>query len=589
MESSRRHRRFYSSPSIEMRYNPSSSDEDALSLHNLNDEMSIGMDFLTSNFQSLIEKHFYQSIHRYEDVHRTGWIINGSFFDEQIFQSSHSPSILKYSNTPNDLNRFLQGHHVQTISSSSLNAHLFKLAFILTLTDGSIEKEAIIDFYPQENEIFDDIRNYKHFCFPEFHVERSAEVLHESSTYIFTRTLSDGQIEYGYCRRIAKDHHSRSSNPTVICIVSTFSYFKLYDGILSELTSAYLLNVVECGLLIQSFYSKPIPMPTLTSSGIICILNDRRVFFHICPRDDRLNHDYFFTLLSCLSPQHIVDLFESILSSKRLLFYSNSLSKLTKSCLAFSFLICPFIWPYSFVSLMPSSWLNDLLDSPCPFIYGCLTENRKSLENKFDHDAIEIDLDQNTIENMSDEILPLPMNLRQTFETSLSYLTKFRLIKSDPILVNIAVSEAFLHVFIELFYLLPDYFQRSNVHDGHFSLCSTYFQSSEKENSSNRFDYSFRNEEFLNGQPFPSYKTFLKDFTKGMIFLKFLDDFQPNSSEWNLFSQRVKERREILVNHPSINPMLHFRQTFDLLHKQLKQSSKPTDPLMSKLKKKFFH
>ena len=300
---------------------------------------------------------------------------------------------------------------------------------------------------------------------------------------------------------------------------------------------AYLSNVAECSLLMQSFYSKPIPMPTSTSSGIVCRLNDCRVFFHVCPRDDRLNHDYFLTLLSSLSPSHIADLFEAILSSKRLLLFSNSLSKLTKCCLALSSLIFPFTWPYSFVSLMPSSWLDDLLDAPCPFIYGCLAENRKSLENKIDHDAIEIDLDLNTIEINCDDIHPLPMNLRQIFDSSLSYLTKFRLIKSDPTLVNIAVSEACLHVFTELFYRLPDYFQRektsaaqSNAPDGHFSLCSQYFQSSADETpvetKSNRFDYTFRAEEFLSEQPLPSYRNFLTDFTKGfsLIFFFSSDD-----------------------------------------------------------------
>lgn len=251
MESYRRHRRFYSSPSIQMHYTSSTSDDDALSLQNLNEEVMVGMDYLASNFQSLLQKHFHPTITPYHDAQRIGWIINGSFFDDQIFQSAHSSSIINYSNTPHDLNRFLQGHHTKS-NVSSLNAHLFKLAFVMTLSDRSIDKDAILDFYPQENHIFQDIRNYKHFCFPELNVEHSSEFLQESSTYIFTRTLSDGQVEFGYCRRLIKDHQSWLTNPTVICIVSTYSYYKLYDGILNELTTGTTKTIKE-NLLIHRF------------------------------------------------------------------------------------------------------------------------------------------------------------------------------------------------------------------------------------------------------------------------------------------------------------------------------------------------
>lgn len=218
MESYRRHRRFYSSPSIQMQYTPSPEDEDALSLQSLNEEVMVGMDYLASNLLTLFPRHFHPSTVRHQDTHRAGWIINGSFFDEQIFQLACSSSILSYSNTPHDLNQFLQGHHAVASSLSSLNAHLFKLAFILTVSDGSIEKEALIDFYPQEDEIYHEIPNYKRFCFPELKMHQTTQILHEPSTYVFTRILSNGQVEYGYCRRVTKEHPPRLTTASVICL-----------------------------------------------------------------------------------------------------------------------------------------------------------------------------------------------------------------------------------------------------------------------------------------------------------------------------------------------------------------------------------
>jgi len=82
------------------------------------------------------------------------------------------------------------------------------------------------------------------------------------------------------------------------------------------------------------------------------------------------------------------------------------------------------------------------------------------------------------------------------------------------------------------------------------------------------------------------------DIFLGMIFLKFLDDYQriDNNSKqpFLLFTQRLNERRRMTIDQLSINPVIRFRQTFDLLEKQIKHSSKSTNPIISKLVKKFF-
>jgi hypothetical protein len=74
-----------------------------------------------------------------------------------------------------------------------------------------------------------------------------------------------------------------------------------------------------------------------------------------------------------------------------------------------------------------------------------------------------------------------------------------------------------------------------------------------------------------------------------MTFLKFLDDYQRvdgNSKQSVvLFTQRLNERRRMTMDQLAINPVIRFRQTFDLLEKQIKQSPKPT---FSKFVKKLF-
>ena len=76
-------------------------------------------------------------------------------------------------------------------------------------------------------------------------------------------------------------------------------------------------------------------------------------------------------------------------------------------------------------------------------------------------------------------------------------------------------------------------------------------------------------------------------FFVGMIFLKFLDDYQRNE-DFSLFSQRLNERRQMTLDDLSINPLVRFRQTVDVLEKQIKEVSKPTNPSLSKFLKKIF-
>lgn len=205
-------------------------------------------------------KRVTQTIIKDENTYDHGFMINTSFFDGHLFEPARSSYILDYTDTPKDLNRFLQGHHLSAVTSSHLDPHLFKLSFILTLSEWNIDNDILVDcFPPGENDeiIRSEIHNYKRFCFPEFHSKEKTNSTwnQDASTYIFTRTLADGKVEYGYCRRISIDSNKKTMDPTVICIgkrcflrfnstekktfvlVSSYAYFKLYDAILNELTA----------------------------------------------------------------------------------------------------------------------------------------------------------------------------------------------------------------------------------------------------------------------------------------------------------------------------------------------------------------
>lgn len=79
----------------------------------------------------------------------------------------------------------------------------------------------------------------------------------------------------------------------------------------------------------------------------------------------------------------------------------------------------------------------------------------------------------------------------------------------------------------------------------------------------------------------------------GMIFLKFLDDYQRDDDEnhieiFPLFAQRLNERRQRLSKDSTIPPFHRFRRTIDLLENQMKQMSKQGNSSFSKFLKNIF-
>jgi hypothetical protein len=222
----RSNRTFYASYSLDLTSNNNRTDDDTISVQSLNIEPTIGLHYLSSNVNTFLNNRQTsdkRSVINQKDSNGNGLIINGSLIDGQVFQTTRSSYILDYRDTPQDLNKFLQGHNLSS-TSSQLDAHLFKLAFIITLSDWCVDRELLLDHCPQDDDnhgnILEEISSYKRFCFPELNSKRTniGQIFHDQSTYVFTRTLSNGQAEYGYCRRLTRDHNQITKFPIVICI-----------------------------------------------------------------------------------------------------------------------------------------------------------------------------------------------------------------------------------------------------------------------------------------------------------------------------------------------------------------------------------
>ena len=200
------------------------TDPDAVSFSSLNMEANTGLHYLPAHpaHRRPAHKRLTSSVPHCHDSVEHGQRIAGALFDGHLFQPSRSSYILDYTNTPKDLNRFIEGHDI-TSNSSHLDPHLFKLAFVLTLSEWNRDKELLLDYCPHEDSnerLMEAMIPYKQFCFPELNSRQKdgGTLVHDQSTYVFTRTLSNGHVEYGYCRRIMNSPTQTSRFPIVICI-----------------------------------------------------------------------------------------------------------------------------------------------------------------------------------------------------------------------------------------------------------------------------------------------------------------------------------------------------------------------------------
>lgn len=219
MRANRSDHRLYHGDSLDVRTKSDQSDRDAVSCSSFNMDEGSGLHYLNPTQRRASTKRRLNTV--INDA--AGLIINGSLFDRQLFQPADRSYVLDYSKTPKELNRFLEMHRAPA-KAAYIDSHLFKLSFVITLSDWHVDKELLIDVCPrsgdEKTQVMEEINHYKRFCFPELNgkEEHGGTLVEELSTYVFTRTNSKGQVEYGYCRRIVYDESQITDFPLVICL-----------------------------------------------------------------------------------------------------------------------------------------------------------------------------------------------------------------------------------------------------------------------------------------------------------------------------------------------------------------------------------
>lgn len=126
-------------------------------------------------------------------------------------------------------------------------------------------------------------------------------------------------------------------------------------------------------------------------------------------------------LFQQLGIRAVLDLFAAVLTEQKIIFHSQSFSRLTDSCAALVSLIYPMRYSHTLVPVMPA-FLLDYLYSPTPYIFGFHSQHQAALDPGQLLDVITVDLDGGMIhipENLTLQRISEPLLSAVVVELSL--------------------------------------------------------------------------------------------------------------------------------------------------------------------------
>ncbi|GFW88481.1 DENN domain-containing protein 2C [Trichonephila clavipes] len=251
--------------------------------------------------------------------------------------------------------------------------------------------------------------------------------------------------------RISKGWPKNSSNqnplcvklPVAICIISQFNTPLFYSKLLSELEKHLTLPREKCFKYIRSIQKLGVP-----NAGASVSIPDYSEF-------------ELTRALQLLDVDILVKAVASLLLERRVLLFSFSPSNLYQCCKAISSLLYPFEWPHMFIPVLPSC-LTVHCCSELPYILGLSSLHYNSvLELLAEHELLVIDIDKGTIvKSYNDEDTILPRKIQRAVMTALSLAKNM----TDPteMLRDIMISEAFVHMFVEMVGHYESHFAEQN-------------------------------------------------------------------------------------------------------------------------------
>lgn len=264
------------------------------------------------------------------------------------------------------------------------------------------------------NSVGNIVQRFPKYDWPDISLSPSLEVFSQPQgwtvssevrpTTFFVSTLTDilGARQYACCLQIyepcgnvIEDVDDGSVNgpnlykPKVIVILSRFPFFDLFRNCLNRIHLALIDSENKAEVMVATLVSN-VYLAAGGPAVSFCLGSERLTVR--APRSPTVpvTADKVALFMHQLGTIHnALTLLCAVLTDQKILFRSNSLSRLSDSCFALRALLYPFDYPHTYVPVLPEL-LIEYLESPTPYVMGVLNSVR--IRNA-DLDAIVVDLD----------------------------------------------------------------------------------------------------------------------------------------------------------------------------------------------------
>ncbi|EGG20095.1 putative guanine nucleotide exchange factor [Cavenderia fasciculata] len=305
------------------------------------------------------------------------------------------------------------------------------------------------------------------FCFPEeidnkAFMNQTYTPSKSSESFSFVLTDREGNQQFGFTRRIVTAVPTLGRIPESLCIISKHAWFSTFIAILEILEVRYRASMEEIHNFLAAALLSAIPAPgdtftvyiynnpfisassssssstsTTTSPSATTITGTRdrslstpnltistggagdphhqsdkssqplpvsyQLKRPLATDKSSLHDGTLLPLIESLTSQKILSLFISLLFERRIIIYSENISRVSKFVNAAVSMIDPFVWQHIFIPILPRSLL-DYVTAPMPFIIGIHSSLFPLIRKKPLSEIIYVDLDK-------DHVLPLPEDI----------------------------------------------------------------------------------------------------------------------------------------------------------------------------------
>lgn len=180
--------------------------------------------------------------------------------------------------------------------------------------------------------------------------------------------------------------------PKCIVLISRFDYREVFRNCLSIL---YAVHVDELRYSLETLIGNlltnvKVPLPGRSPARFSLSAGDCLAIQPSLTETIPVTSTTVYRLIEHLGINNVVELFYAVLTEHKILFYSQSYTRLNEACQGLISLMYPFKYSHTFIPVLPAT-LIEFLSTPTPFIIGVHSSLKKEISDLLDVIIVDID------------------------------------------------------------------------------------------------------------------------------------------------------------------------------------------------------